>query len=130
MKKTNFPTLLHYFLLNIGAASCAAALVSHPFDLTKVRLQTTQGANSQGMIGTMINVARHEGIFALYTGLSASLLRQGTYSTVRFGTYDILKEKFGPKDGSKLCHPGQDDRHTRSVSFCHFAFFFFFVCLL
>ncbi|KAF8946113.1 Mitochondrial dicarboxylate transporter [Haplosporangium gracile] len=85
-----------------GAASCAAAFVSHPFDLTKVRLQTTQGASKQGMIGTMINVARHEGFFALYTGLSASLLRQGTYSTVRFGTYDLLKEKFGPKDGSRI----------------------------
>ncbi|KAH7047865.1 mitochondrial carrier domain-containing protein [Linnemannia elongata] len=85
-----------------GAASCAAAFVSHPFDLAKVRLQTTQGVNKQGMIGTMINVARHEGFFALYTGLSASLLRQGTYSTVRFGTYDLLKEKFGPKDGSRI----------------------------
>ncbi|KAF9406970.1 Mitochondrial dicarboxylate transporter, partial [Podila epigama] len=82
-----------------GAASCSAALVSHPFDLAKVRLQTTQGASKTGMIGTMINVARHEGLLALYTGLSASLLRQGTYSTVRFGTYDLLKEKFGPKDG-------------------------------
>ncbi|KAF9309146.1 Mitochondrial dicarboxylate transporter, partial [Linnemannia elongata] len=85
-----------------GAASCAAAFVSHPFDLAKVRLQTTQGVSKQGMIGTMINVARHEGFFALYTGLSASLLRQGTYSTVRFGTYDLLKEKFGPKDGSRI----------------------------
>ncbi|CAO3563373.1 unnamed protein product [Mortierella alpina] len=85
-----------------GAASCCAAFVSHPFDLAKVRLQTTQGASSQGMVGTMINVARHEGIFALYNGLSASLLRQGTYSTVRFGTYDLLKEKFAPKDGSKI----------------------------
>ncbi|KAF8933643.1 mitochondrial carrier domain-containing protein [Dissophora ornata] len=85
-----------------GAASCAAAFVSHPFDLTKVRLQTTQGTNTHGMIGTMINVARNEGFFALYTGLSASLLRQGTYSTVRFGTYDVLKEKFGPKDGSRI----------------------------
>ncbi|KAF9968315.1 Mitochondrial dicarboxylate transporter [Mortierella alpina] len=85
-----------------GAASCCAAFVSHPFDLAKVRLQTTQGASSQGMVGTMINVARHEGVFALYNGLSASLLRQGTYSTVRFGTYDLLKEKFAPKDGSKI----------------------------
>lgn len=50
----------------------------------------------------MINVARNEGVLALYTGLSASLLRQGTYSTVRFGTYDLLKDKFGPKDGSKF----------------------------
>ncbi|KAF9116091.1 Mitochondrial dicarboxylate transporter [Mortierella sp. AM989] len=85
-----------------GAASCAAALVSHPFDLAKVRMQTTHGVGSHGMIGTMINVGRHEGIFALYNGLSASLLRQGTYSTVRFGTYDVLKERFGPKDGSKI----------------------------
>ncbi|KAF9433536.1 Mitochondrial dicarboxylate transporter [Entomortierella beljakovae] len=85
-----------------GAASCTAALVSHPFDLAKVRMQTTHGASSHGMIGTMINVARHEGIFSLYNGLSASLLRQGTYSTVRFGTYDILKEKLGPKDGSRI----------------------------
>ncbi|KAG0084229.1 Mitochondrial dicarboxylate transporter [Podila epicladia] len=85
-----------------GAASCSAALVSHPFDLAKVRLQTTQGVSRQGMIGTMINVARNEGLLALYTGLSASLLRQGTYSTVRFGTYDLLKEKFGPKDGSRI----------------------------
>ncbi|KAG0298726.1 Mitochondrial dicarboxylate transporter [Dissophora globulifera] len=85
-----------------GAASCAAAFVSHPFDLAKVRLQTTQGANKQGMITTMINVARNEGFFALYTGLSASLLRQGTYSTVRFGTYDLLKDRFAPKDGSRI----------------------------
>ncbi|KAG0230089.1 mitochondrial carrier domain-containing protein [Mortierella sp. GBAus27b] len=85
-----------------GAASCTAALVSHPFDLAKVRLQTTQGVGKHGMIGTMIQVARHEGIFALYNGLSASLLRQATYSTVRFGTYDLLKDKFGPKDGSKI----------------------------
>ncbi|KAF9175575.1 Mitochondrial dicarboxylate transporter [Mortierella sp. AD011] len=85
-----------------GAASCSAAFVSHPFDLAKVRMQTTHGASSHGMIGTMINVARHEGILSLYNGLSASLLRQGTYSTVRFGTYDVLKEKFGPKDGSKI----------------------------
>ncbi|KAF9971443.1 Mitochondrial dicarboxylate transporter [Actinomortierella ambigua] len=85
-----------------GAASCSAALVSHPFDLTKVRLQTIKGAAKQGMIGTMINVARNEGVLALYTGLSASLLRQATYSTVRFGSYDVLKDKLGPKDGSRI----------------------------
>ncbi|KAG0262600.1 Mitochondrial dicarboxylate transporter [Actinomortierella ambigua] len=85
-----------------GAASCSAALVSHPFDLTKVRLQTTKGVAKQGMISTMINVAKNEGVLALYTGLSASLLRQGTYSTVRFGAYDVLKDKLGPKDGSRI----------------------------
>lgn len=46
------------------------------------------------MIGTMISIVRHEGIFAIYSGLSASLLRQATYSTARFGVYEALKEQF------------------------------------
>lgn len=39
----------------------------------------------------MRDISRTEGIGALYSGLSASLLRQGTYSTVRFGLYDKFK---------------------------------------
>lgn len=35
-----------------------------------------------------------EGFLALYNGLSASLLRQATYSTVRFGVYEELKEVY------------------------------------
>ena len=35
-----------------------------------------------------------EGFLALYSGLSASMLRQGTYSTVRFGVYEELKELY------------------------------------
>ncbi|KAL1933089.1 hypothetical protein VTP01DRAFT_8767 [Rhizomucor pusillus] len=75
-----------------GAASCVAAMVVHPFDLTKVRLQNTKGAGKQGMFGTMVNIAKNEGFFRLYAGLSASILRQATYSTVRFGVYDKLKQ--------------------------------------
>ncbi|CDS10068.1 hypothetical protein LRAMOSA02745 [Lichtheimia ramosa] len=85
-----------------GVASCVATLVSHPFDLTKVRLQTTIGKQSQQvffittkgrrpMIHTMWWISRNEGVKALYNGLSASLLRQGTYSTIRFGLYDKFK---------------------------------------
>lgn len=32
------------------------------------------------------------GVFGLYRGLSASILRQATYSTTRFGTYEKLKD--------------------------------------
>ncbi|GAB5593883.1 hypothetical protein Unana1_08783 [Umbelopsis nana] len=66
-------------------------MVSHPFDLAKVRLQTTTGASRSGMLKTMLTIVTKEGPTALYAGLSASLLRQATYSTVRFGVYDILK---------------------------------------
>ncbi|GAN02968.1 conserved hypothetical protein [Mucor ambiguus] len=85
-----------------GAASCLATFVSHPFDLTKVRLQTLRVENSTAwsefkllsparMFKTMWTISRAEGIQALYSGLSASLLRQGTYSTIRFGLYDQFK---------------------------------------
>ncbi|KAI8056291.1 mitochondrial carrier domain-containing protein [Gilbertella persicaria] len=85
-----------------GAASCLATFVSHPFDLTKVRLQTLKVEYTSvwsefkllsptRMFKTMWTITRTEGLTALYSGLSASLLRQGTYSTIRFGLYDQFK---------------------------------------
>ncbi|KAI8346910.1 mitochondrial carrier domain-containing protein [Choanephora cucurbitarum] len=85
-----------------GVASCLATFVSHPFDLTKVRLQTTKVEYTSvwsefkllsptRMIRTMWSIGRTEGFTSLYNGLSASLLRQGTYSTIRFGLYDQFK---------------------------------------
>jgi dicarboxylate transporter 10 len=85
-----------------GAASCLATFVSHPFDLTKVRLQTLKVEHTTAwsefkllspsrMFKTMWTISRTEGVRALYNGLSASLLRQGTYSTIRFGLYEQFK---------------------------------------
>jgi len=82
--------------------------LQHPLDLAKVRMQTASAR--VGMLQTLKNVFFKEGIplcnsfnltatgfFALYNGLSASLLRQATYSTVRFGVYEELKEYYqGP----------------------------------
>lgn len=36
------------------------------------------------------------GFLALYNGLSASLLRQLTYSTTRFAIYETVKQKYHP----------------------------------
>ncbi|KAF8541030.1 putative mitochondrial dicarboxylate carrier [Trichophaea hybrida] len=75
-----------------GSASCMAAVCTHPLDLVKVRLQTA-GKQSVGMAKTAVNIIRHEGVMAMYSGLSASLLRQATYSTTRFGVYDMMKNR-------------------------------------
>ena len=45
------------------------------------------------MLQTFLHILRHEGFLALYSGLSASLLRQATYSTTRFGAYEELKSR-------------------------------------
>ncbi|KAI8069689.1 mitochondrial carrier domain-containing protein [Gongronella butleri] len=83
-----------------GFASCVATLVSHPFDLTKVRIQTIVRKQHSwdwrlfgptNMIRTMRHIVHKEGFRALYTGMDASMLRQATYSTIRFGLYDQFK---------------------------------------
>lgn len=71
----------------------AACLVTHPLDLAKVRLQTASGTKN-GLVSMAIQIVKTEGITKLYSGLTASLLRQATYSTVRFGIYELLKEAY------------------------------------
>ena len=46
------------------------------------------------MFNTFVHILRHDGFRGLYSGLSASLLRQLTYSTTRFGVYETLKPHF------------------------------------
>ncbi|KAH3666368.1 hypothetical protein OGAPHI_003547 [Ogataea philodendri] len=67
-----------------------ACLFTHPLDLAKVRLQTSK-AHDNGLVSLVFKIVRHEGLFSIYGGLSASLLRQATYSTARFGVYEELK---------------------------------------
>lgn len=75
-----------------GAASCCAACCTHPLDLLKVHLQTQQHGKV-GLVSMGIKVVRTNGILGLYNGLSASLLRQVTYSTTRFAIYETVKNE-------------------------------------
>ena len=72
-----------------GLASAGAACCTHPLDLLKVHLQTTAGKEKLGIISQAVKVVRGDGVLALYNGLSASLVRQLTYSTTRFAIYEV-----------------------------------------
>ena len=72
-----------------GLASAGAACCTHPLDLLKVHLQTAGKDKSMGLVGMTGSIVRNQGILALYNGLSASLLRQLTYSTTRLAIYDV-----------------------------------------
>ena len=74
-----------------GIASMEAACCTHPLDLLKVHLQTA-GKEKTSLLKTTVNIVKNQGVLALYSGLSASLLRQLTYSTTRFGIYDVSKQ--------------------------------------
>ncbi|TQB72241.1 Mitochondrial dicarboxylate transporter [Monascus purpureus] len=77
---------VHYPFWFGGSASCCAAAVTHPLDLAPNAPKT--------MLGTFAHIFKENGFLALYNGLSASILRQLTYSTTRFGIYEELKNSF------------------------------------
>ncbi|KIJ68767.1 hypothetical protein HYDPIDRAFT_173415 [Hydnomerulius pinastri MD-312] len=70
------------------------ACFTHPLDLTKVRMQTLgPSVQRPSMFATMRTSLAENGFRSLYTGLSASLLRQMSYSLVRLGTYEEMKRR-------------------------------------
>lgn len=91
-----------------GLAASIAACVTHPLDVTKVRMQTLTGQAGSGggqtsrpsMLKTMISISRSDGMRGLYVGLTASIFRQMTYSVVRFGSYEAIKEKMRTEQAS------------------------------
>lgn len=60
-------------------------------------------APKPGPISVGMQILRSEGAAALFSGVSATVLRQCLYSTTRMGLYDILKKKWSPNgDGASL----------------------------
>lgn len=109
-----------------GSASSMAACMTHPLDLgtlcafsftsaqrlgltfilfrcpvVKVRLQMRTPEMPSSMVGTIRYIISNNGFLGLYAGLSASLLRQITYSTTRFGIYEELKTLLTKKNEGK-----------------------------
>lgn len=57
------------------------------------------------MIKTIVDSVKNEGITSLWHGLSATLLRQFTYSVTRFAIYEDMKSRLTP-EGKKAPETG------------------------
>ncbi|KYK61183.1 hypothetical protein DCS_02324 [Drechmeria coniospora] len=104
-RKKNSPSIRYPFWFG-GSASSMAACVTHPLDLGTSNakesthlLQMRKGDAPKNMSSTFVHIVRNDGVRALYCGISASLLRQITYSTVRFGIYEELKARYTARIG-------------------------------
>ncbi|KAL1569679.1 Mitochondrial uncoupling protein 5 [Salvia divinorum] len=95
-----------------GVASIVAGCTTHPLDLIKVRMQL-QGeaapamamhgpATLQGPISVGLRIIQQDGAAALFSGVSATVLRQTLYSTTRMGLYEILKNKWTDPKTNRL----------------------------
>lgn len=58
-----------------------------------------KGDAPRTMTGTFVHIVKRDGPLALYSGISASLLRQLTYSTVRFAIYEEMKARHTARRG-------------------------------
>lgn len=83
-----------------GSAGMGATVFVQPLDLIKNRLQLDKAKEYKSSIHAFSSIVKKEGVFALYNGLSAGLLRQATYTTTRLGTYNLLLTKFKSSDGT------------------------------
>ncbi|KAJ5279830.1 hypothetical protein N7478_005202 [Penicillium angulare] len=83
-----------------GSASCMAVLVSHPFDLIKVRMQTVSTGAKEGFVPTGLHIIKQEGAKGLYHGLSAGIMRSVTYGTSRIALYEEMKQSAKDRDQS------------------------------
>lgn len=72
-------------------------LCTIPLDTAKVRLQLQKKTASgdavsvskyRGLMGTVVTIAREEGLWALWNGVIAGLHRQCIYGGLRIGLYD------------------------------------------
>jgi len=87
-----------------GLAGMGATVFVQPLDLVKNRMQLAgQGSTAKEYktsFHALASILKNEGVGGVYTGLSAGLLRQATYTTTRLGIYTILFEKFTAADGT------------------------------
>ncbi|XP_060804978.1 mitochondrial 2-oxoglutarate/malate carrier protein-like [Amyelois transitella] len=85
-----------------------AICVVQPADLVKTRMQLLGPKAKEETLYTVAKeIIRCEGMRGFYTGLSAALFRQATYTTARIGSFNVLTDyytgSFGtPSFGGKL----------------------------
>jgi len=81
-----------------GASAVATVTFIHPIDVVKTRLQV-QGGSIGAVIGSTVSA---EGPFAFYKGIGPAWLREASYTSLRLGLYEPIKEIMGAK--SKDAH--------------------------
>ncbi|CAM9827774.1 unnamed protein product, partial [Choristocarpus tenellus] len=76
-----------------GMAACFASSCIHPIDLAKLLATMAPDAPKPSFPALLSNMVKTEGIFSIYAGLSAALMRQAIYGTARIGLHRTFSDK-------------------------------------
>lgn len=93
------------------SAGIIGTLIGYPLDLVKTRLQTGLASEGQSIISIGRNIARKEGISALYKGVGPPLVSLSILNTTTFTQYTYYRELY-------LANPGWDYRNLLAGVTC------------
>jgi hypothetical protein len=80
---------LTYLAALLGA--CTSAVVTNPFDIIKVRQQLSASREIPRLASVVAGMYRGEGVRSFGNGVTASVVREASYGTIRMGGYDVVK---------------------------------------
>ncbi|CAF0784473.1 unnamed protein product, partial [Didymodactylos carnosus] len=77
-------------------SNCTAVLCTNPIDVVKVRMQLQyelpEATRYPGLLRGAIKIVQNEGLLTLWSGVEPALWREASYSTIRIGAYEPIKE--------------------------------------
>lgn len=71
------PVNIKLEMIGGAAAGVIGTVIGYPLDLVKTRMQTSLNSNQNGFLRVGYNIARREGISALYKGMIPPLISLG-----------------------------------------------------
>ncbi|XP_022910160.1 mitochondrial ornithine transporter 1 [Onthophagus taurus] len=85
--------------IGVGRTMIAGAIgglifwtVTYPADVVKSRVQISKKTATKGLVGMLYQIGRNEGVRALYSGLTPTLVRTVPATAVLFLTYEYSKK--------------------------------------
>lgn len=81
------------------------ALAFHPTATGSIQMPVSTPVPKIGPVTVGIRIVQQEGVAALFSGVSATVLRQTLYSTTRMGLYDMMKTKWTDQETGIMSLP-------------------------
>ncbi|KAI0268812.1 mitochondrial carrier [Gloeopeniophorella convolvens] len=94
------------------AGGIAQVLVGQPFDIVKVRMQTSAKGTYSGMLDCAGGILKNEGPLAFYKGTLTPLLGIGACVSIQFGVLEYTKRYFSAQNARE----GQDAAESARLS--------------
>lgn len=93
-KNQPLPTSINFATAGLGGLIGWMAI--HPFNTLGIRMNLASQSGApveSSFLKFSLKLVKDEGALALYSGLSAGLLRQVFYATSRFGLFEVFRDE-------------------------------------